>query len=70
MFLRSEIFDQGTQAYTQTGYPDDWQKHFQGGPIGYGPREFNATRETHQEVLVSQAVAWNPTITGDHQHVN
>jgi len=60
----SEIFDKGARAYAQAGYPDEWKKHFQGGPIGYGPREFNATFETHQEVLVNQAVAWNPTITG------
>jgi len=60
----SEIFDRGAKAYAQAGYPDEWKKHFQGGPIGYGPREFNATFETHQEVLANQAVAWNPTITG------
>lgn len=60
----SEVFDKGARAYTQAGYPDEWKKHFQGGPIGYGPREFNATSETHQRALVNQAVAWNPSITG------
>lgn len=60
----SEIFDRGAKAYAQAGYTDEWKKHFQGGPIGYGPREFDASLETHQKALVNQAVAWNPTITG------
>lgn len=60
----SEIFDRGVKAYAQEGYADEWKRHFQGGPIGYGPREFNASFETHQKVLVNQAAAWNPSIAG------
>lgn len=60
----SAILEKGAQAYANAGYPDEWQKHFQGGPIGYGAREFDATPDTHQLALVNQAVAWNPTIAG------
>jgi antitoxin VapB len=52
------------QAYSRSGYPDEWKKHHQGGLAGYEPREITATPATDQPVEVNQVYAWNPSITG------
>jgi antitoxin VapB len=57
-------------AYETHGYHDEWRNHTQGGPIGYGAREFGVAplaapdRYTRQPVEVGHAVAWNPTVQG------
>ena len=38
--------------------------HHQGGPTGYGCREFTVTPETKGVIKKNQAYAWNPTIAG------
>jgi Xaa-Pro dipeptidase len=43
---------------------DEWQRHHQGGPTGYEPRDFLADFESDSPVEVHQAFAWNPTVTG------
>lgn len=64
--LRSlgEIFAQGQETYTRLGYPDEWQKHHQGGMTGYEPREFLAVPGSQEVVVEGQAFAWNPSISG------
>lgn len=53
-------------SYKEAGYPDEWKKHYQGGPIGYGIREYGydwfpgSTKKFYNK----QAFNWNPTITG------
>lgn len=59
-----EIFRQGVQAYRETGFPDEWQLHHQGGLAGYEPRELVATPQSIEVVSAGQAYAWNPSITG------
>jgi Xaa-Pro aminopeptidase len=59
-----EVFDQGIAAYKATGFADEWQLHHQGGPAGYEPREYIATPGSTDLVVVGQAYAWNPSITG------
>lgn len=59
-----EVFGQATAAYAETGFPDEWQLHHQGGPAGYEPREYIATPGSTDVVQVGQAYAWNPSITG------
>ncbi len=51
-------------TYADTGFAGEWQLHHQGGPAGYEPREFLATRKSTDVVAVGQAYAWNPSITG------
>jgi Xaa-Pro aminopeptidase len=57
-------------AYEAHGYHDEWRNHTQGGPIGYGSREFGVAplaapdRFTEEVVAVGHAVAWNPTVQG------
>jgi Xaa-Pro aminopeptidase len=58
------VLKKGMQAYEEVGFPDEWKLHHQGGAIGYQPREYTATLNTHQIIEINQAFAWNPTITG------
>lgn len=59
-----EVFRAGMDAYTRTGFPNEWQFHHQGGPAGYQSREIKVTSETPEIIEVGQALAWNPTIQG------
>jgi len=52
------------QAYKDAGYPDMWKIHYQGGPIGYGDREYEREPNFEMGFYNNQAIAWNPTITG------
>ena len=59
-----EVLKRGLRAYAETGYPDEWQLHHQGGPTGYEARSYRAIPGDEHEVQASQAFAWNPSITG------
>jgi antitoxin VapB len=59
-----ELFAQAQQSYARLGYPDEWQKHHQGGMAGYEPREFVALPGSQELIEEGQAFAWNPSITG------
>jgi Xaa-Pro aminopeptidase len=56
--------DQGKQAYAQTGFPDEWRNHHQGGVAGYESREYLATTGSNDLIFAGQALAWNPSIAG------
>ena len=58
------IFSETIQAYTKSGYPDEWKLHHQGGPAAYEPREFIAVQGSPDVVKAGQVFAWNPSITG------
>jgi antitoxin VapB len=57
-------------AYDDTGWHDEWQNHYQGGPIGFGQREFEIapgqTTSTWWDQPISSglAVAYNPSLPG------
>ena len=52
-------------AYPANGFDsDEWQKHHQGGPTGFLPRDWPATTETTRVIAENQAIAWNPTGAG------
>ncbi len=59
-----QIFRTAVDAYAAVGFSGEWQLHHQGGPAGFEPREWIATLETEDRVLLGQAYAWNPSITG------
>src|SRR5688572_17054715 len=50
--------------YAETGYPEEWRKHHQGGAIGYQERDWLAIPGSSQRVQSNQTFAWNPTIQG------
>lgn len=60
----SEYFEKVKACYERAGYPDEWKMHHQGGPTGYGCREFIATPFSKGIIKEDQAYAWNPTIQG------
>ena len=59
-----DIFQRAIAAYAETGFANEWQLHHQGGPAGYEPREYLGTPNSTDFVVLGQAYAWNPSITG------
>lgn len=59
-----EYFEKIKQLYASAGYPEEWKKHHQGGPTGYGCREYVVTPGEKRTMKAEQAYAWNPTIQG------
>ena len=43
---------------------DEWQRHHQGGPTGFLPRDWPATPTSSALIAENQAIAWNPTGKG------
>ncbi len=60
----AEIFEECKKWYADVGFPGEWQKHHQGGAIGYDDREYVIYPGIREVVQENQAFAWNPTITG------
>jgi antitoxin VapB len=59
-----DIFQEALTAYEAVGYPEEWQRHHQGGSAGYEARETVATPESTEIVTTGQVYAWNPSIRG------
>jgi len=60
----AELFRVAQRAYASEGFPGEERFHHQGGPTGYGEREWVATPNGTQVVVNNQAFAWNPSIRG------
>jgi antitoxin VapB len=60
----AQLFRVAQDAYAAEGFPGEEQFHHQGGPTGYGEREWVATPEGAQTIVNNQAFAWNPSIRG------
>jgi len=60
----AELFKVAQAAYAGEGFSGEEHFHHQGGPTGYGEREWLATPEGTQVVVDNQAFAWNPSIRG------
>jgi len=58
------LFRVAQAAYAAEGFPGEERFHHQGGPTGYGEREWVATPEGKETVVNNQAFAWNPSIRG------
>lgn len=59
-----EYFRKVQELYEEAGWPEEWKCHHQGGPTGYGCREYVVTPEENRKIKENQAYAWNPTICG------
>jgi antitoxin VapB len=60
----AELFGVAQAAYAAQGFPGEERFHHQGGPTGYGEREWVATPAGTEVVVNKQAFAWNPSIRG------
>jgi antitoxin VapB len=60
----AELFKVAQAAYVAQGFPGEERFHHQGGPTGYGEREWIATPQGTEVVVNNQAFAWNPSIRG------
>jgi Xaa-Pro dipeptidase len=60
----AQLFKVAQDAYAAEGFPGEERFHHQGGPTGYGEREWVATPDGTQAVVNNQAFAWNPSIRG------
>jgi Xaa-Pro dipeptidase len=60
----AELFRVAQAAYAAEGFPGEERLHHQGGPTGYGEREWVATPAGTEVVADHQAFAWNPSIRG------
>lgn len=59
-----DFFAQIQQAYRRHGWPEGWREHHQGGPAGYGCRDWIVTPDTPGSIAADTAHAWNPTLSG------
>ena len=59
-----DIFAKGVAAYADSGYPDEWKKHHQGGALGYACRDYVIDSSYEATVVDNQAFSWNPSIAG------
>ena len=60
----AELFRVAQAAYAAEGFPGEERFHHQGGPTGYGEREWVAMPNGKETVVDNQAFAWNPSIRG------
>jgi antitoxin VapB len=60
----AELYRVAQAAYAAEGFPGEEEFHHQGGPTGYGEREWIATPAGTEVVVNHQAFAWNPSIRG------
>jgi len=60
----AELFRVAQATYAAEGFPGEERFHHQGGPTGYGEREWVATPNGTETVVNNQAFAWNPSIRG------
>ena len=54
----------GKAAYERLGYAGEFDKHHQGGPLGYNPREYRLDFSHDGIIVENQGFCWNPSITG------
>lgn len=61
----SEPIHAAISAYAAHGFdPDEWQRHHQGGPTGFLPRDWPANQSSSRLIADNQPIAWNPTGKG------
>jgi antitoxin VapB len=60
----ADLFAVAQVAYAAQGFAGEERFHHQGGPTGYGEREWVATPTGTEVVVNNQAFAWNPSIRG------
>ena len=62
--LLSQVLSDARRIYAEYGYPEEFEKHHQGGPTGYAARDYRVDFTHNIPVAENQAFCWNPSITG------
>jgi antitoxin VapB len=60
----SDLYQIAAETYRDQGFADEINKHHQGGACGYKTRDWVAHPKNSETIRMSQAFAWNPSITG------
>lgn len=60
----SSVLEAGRAVYDAHGYAAEFDKHHQGGPMGYTSRDFRIASDSPGVIRENQAFGFNPTITG------
>lgn len=58
------ILERQKQAYRETGFPEEWRNHYQGGITGYVLADATLCNDPKATVTHDQAFDWFVTITG------
>ena len=59
-----KLYATAQRAYEQSGHAGEIDLHHQGGSAGYRTRDWVAHPASGESVMMHQAFAWNPSITG------
>lgn len=65
-----DVYTALATGYGAVGQPEAWREHFQGGPIGYGQREFELSPQSQSSPWWNEAIpagcatAFNPSLAG------
>lgn len=59
-----DVFRDIVKTYEQTGFPDEWRMHHQGGICGYNSRECKADFNSTLVIKKGMCLAWNPSVSG------
>lgn len=59
-----DVFEAIQAGYAAVDYPDEWERHHQGGATGYAGREWFASPDAETPVRTPMGYAYNPTIQG------
>lgn len=62
--LVKDVIKAAQDAYTECGYPGEWNFQHQGGAIGYDNRDYIGKPGMNDMVHLHQAFTWNPTVQG------
>lgn len=60
----AQLFAVARDAYKSAGVPEEIERHHQGGPCGYGERDWLITPSGTETVTLPQAFAYNPSLRG------
>ncbi len=59
-----DMFTLAAESYKAEGFPSAIDEHHQGGSAGYGAREAFALPGNPTPIVLNQAFAWNPSVSG------
>jgi antitoxin VapB len=60
----AQLFAVAREAYKSAGASEEIERHHQGGPCGYGERDWLITPHGQDTVTLPQAFAYNPSLRG------